>query len=308
MRVTANSFPIDLRQQLASLMEKQSTLQMRATTGQRIENASDDPRAMHKVMGLQDEQRKLYQYQKNVLNVRENVDIAYSAIDSMKKTFDRASEIATLADSAKSPETIRVYSHEVNQMLESAVQLANTKHRNVYLFAGTKSLTQPFTVTRDTEDRITAVAYNGNEKTINIDVAENSMVPASFTGQGANGVLKNNKGADIMKHLMDLRDLLTTATSADIEKIKTEVRQGLQNDEDNFIDHFSVIGATQSRLDTSEAIAKKRAFSLEPLISKEADVDLAETLVRLNEIQNAYTAALQTGGTLLSTSLLDYLR
>ncbi len=308
MRVTANSFPIDLRQQLASLMEKQSTLQMRATTGQRIENTSDDPRAMHKVMGLQDEQRKLYQYQKNVLNVRENVDIAYSAIDSMKKTFDRASEIATLADSAKSPETIRVYAHEVNQMLESAVQLANTKHRNVYLFAGTKSLTQPFTVTRDTEDRITAVTYNGNEKTINIDVAENSTVPASFTGQGANGVLKNNKGADIMKHLMDLRDLLTTATSADVEKIKTEIRQGLQNDEDNFIDHFSVIGATQSRLDTSEAIAKKRAFSLEQLISKEADVDLAETLVRLNEIQNAYTAALQTGGTLLSTSLLDYLR
>ena len=308
MRVTANSFPIDLRQQLASLMEKQSTLQMRATTGQRIENASDDPRAMHKVMGLQDEQRKLYQYQKNVLNVRENVDIAYSAIDSMKKTFDRASEIATLADSAKSPETIRVYAHEVNQMLESAVQLANTKHRNIYLFAGTRSLTQPFTVTRDTEDRITAVTYNGNEKTINIDVAENSTVPASFTGQGANGVLKNNKGADIMKHLMDLRDLLTTATSADVEKIKTEVRQGLQNDEDNFIDHFSIIGATQSRLDTSEAIAKKRAFSLEPLISKEADVDLAETLVRLNEIQNAYTAALQTGGTLLSTSLLDYLR
>jgi len=259
-------------------------------------------------MGLQDEQRKLYQYQKNVLNVRENVDIAYSAIDSMKKTFDRASEIATLADSAKSPETIRVYSHEVNQMLESAVQLANTKHRNVYLFAGTKSLTQPFTVTRDTEDRITEVTYNGNEKTINIDVAENSTVAASFTGQGANGVLKNNKGADIMKHLMDLRDLLTTASAADIKKIKTEVAQGLQNDENNFIDHFSVIGATQSRLDTSEAIAKKRAFSLEPLISKEADVDLAETLVRLNEIQNAYTAALQTGGTLLSTSLLDYLR
>ena len=64
----------------------------------------------------------------------------------------------------------------------------------------------------------------------------------------------------------------------------------------------------QTRLDTSEAIAKERAFSLDPLISKEADVDLAETLVRLNEIQNAYTAALQTGGTLLSTSLLDYLR
>ena len=308
MRVTANSFPIDLRQQLASLMEKQSTLQMRATTGQRIENASDDPRAMHKVMGLQNEQRRLYQYQQNVLNVRENVDIAYSAIDSMKKTFDRASEIATLADSSKSPEIIRVYSHEINQMLESAVQLSNTRHRNVYLFAGTKSLTPPFTATRNGEGDITAVTYNGNEKTIDIGVAENSTVPATFTGHGANGIMKNNKGADIMKHLVDLRDLLSAATPEDIKKIKTEIQPGLKSDEDNFIDHFSVIGATQSRLDTSEAIAKKRAFSLEPLISKEADVDLAETLVRLNEIQNAYTAALQTGGTLLSTSLLDYLR
>ena len=98
MRVTANSFPIDLRQQLSSLSEKQAKLQMRASSGQRIVNPSDDPRAMHKVMGLQEEQRQLYQYQKNVLNVRESVDVAYSAIDSMKKVFDRASEIATLAE------------------------------------------------------------------------------------------------------------------------------------------------------------------------------------------------------------------
>jgi flagellar hook-associated protein 3 FlgL len=308
MRVTANSFPIDLRQQLSSLSEKQAKLQMRASSGQRIVNPSDDPRAMHKVMGLQEEQRQLYQYQKNVLNVRENVDISYSAIDSMKKVFDRASEIATLADSAKSPETIRVYAHEVNQLLESVVQLSNTKHRNVYLFGGTKSLTTPFTATRDSEKQITAVTYNGNEKTISVDVAENSTVSASFTGHGSSGILKNNKGADIMKHLLDLRQLLTSATPEDIEKIKTEVSQGLRNDEDNFIDHFSIIGATQMRLDTSYAIAKKRAFSLEPLISQEADVDLATTLVRLNEIQNAYVAALQTGGTLLSTSLLDYIR
>ena len=39
-----------------------------------------------------------------------------------------------------------------------------------------------------------------------------------------------------------------------------------------------------------------------------ADADLADSLVRLNEIQNAYTAALQSGGLLMRTSLLDYIR
>jgi flagellar hook-associated protein 3 FlgL len=61
-------------------------------------------------------------------------------------------------------------------------------------------------------------------------------------------------------------------------------------------------------LDTSEAITKQQVESIEPLVSNEVDVDLAESLVRLNEIQNAYTAALQAGGTLLKTSLLDYIR
>ena len=305
MRVTANSFPIDLRQQLSSLMEKQSTLQMRATTGQRVENASDDPRAMHKIMALQEEQRALYQYEKNIANIRENVDVAYSAVSSMKNVFDRAFEIATLADSAKSPADIKIYSHEVDQLLESAVQLANTKHRNVHLFSGTKSLTTPFAVTRDDANKISAYTYNGNDRLNSVEVAETSEATSTFMGSGATGVVKNNKGADFIQHLIDLRDLLAVAN---VDEIKTTVHESLMADEDNFIDHYSNIAATMSRLDTSEAIVKKRAFSLDPLISNEADVDLAETLVRLNEIQNAYTAALQTGGTLLSTSLLDYLR
>jgi len=305
MRVTANSFPIDLRQQLSSLMEKQSTLQMRATTGQRVENASDDPRAMHKIMALEEEQRALYQYEKNISNVRENVDVAYSAVSSMKKVFDRAFEIATLADSAKSPSDIKIYSHEVDQLLESAVQLANTKHRNVYLFGGTKSLSSPFSVTRDGANKINSYAYNGNDRLNSVAVAETSEAKSTFMGSGATGVVKNDKGADFIQHLINLRDLLATAN---VDEIKTTIHKNLEADEDNFIDHYSSIAATMARLDTSEAIVKKRAFSLDPLISKEADVDLAETLVRLNEIQNAYTAALQTGGTLLSTSLLDYIR
>ena len=63
-----------------------------------------------------------------------------------------------------------------------------------------------------------------------------------------------------------------------------------------------------SRLDTSEAITKAQVSAIEPLVSNEVDVDLADALVRLNEIQNAYTAALQSGGTLMQTSLLDYIR
>jgi flagellin-like hook-associated protein FlgL len=42
------------------------------------------------------------------------------------------------------------------------------------------------------------------------------------------------------------------------------------------------------------------------MISQESDVDLAQTLVELNQLQSAYSAALQSAGSILKLSLLDY--
>ena len=102
--------------------------------------------------------------------------------------------------------------------------------------------------------------------------------------------------------------LTADQNKAALAVIKESVAGNLEKDEVNFIDHFSNIGATLSRLETSETITQAQVSSIEPLVSNEVDVDLADALVRLNEIQNAYTAALQSGGTLLKTSLLDYIR
>ena len=140
----------------------------------------------------------------------------------------------------------------------------------------------------------------------------------SYSAEGTQGIFKNSaNGADFISNLIALRDNLETATdeslTADQNKaalavIKESVAGNLEKDEVNFIDHFSNIGATLSRLETSETITQAQVSSIEPLVSNEVDVDLADALVRLNEIQNAYTAALQSGGTLLKTSLLDYIR
>jgi flagellar hook-associated protein 3 FlgL len=67
-------------------------------------------------------------------------------------------------------------------------------------------------------------------------------------------------------------------------------------------------GALQARLETSTAVLTQRGQMLEALVSKEADADLAETLVRLTEVQTAYQAALQSGGSILNKSLMDYIR
>ena len=72
--------------------------------------------------------------------------------------------------------------------------------------------------------------------------------------------------------------------------------------------HMATNGAINERLNSTSAIAYNRTESLERQISDEADADLAQTLVRLTETQNAYQAALQSAGKILNQSLLDYIR
>ena len=85
-------------------------------------------------------------------------------------------------------------------------------------------------------------------------------------------------------------------------------RAALARDEDNLIYHIGANGAMQARLEASAAIAADRGMSLEQRVSGEVDADLAQTLVRLNQTQNAYQAALQSGGKIINLSLLDYIR
>lgn len=317
MRVTTNSFVNDLRYNISTLAERQLRLQQQVSTGQRITSASDDPHAMRRVLDLRNEQGQLKQYADNISTLREKYNVAYSTVQGLKKLSDRASEIAVMADGTKGSSSLSAYAKEVDQLLEEAVRLANSKHRDVYILSGTKGKTQAYSVTR-TDDQITAVTFGGNTSSAKVDIAPHASVNANYSAEGSNGVLKtDDSGSDFIASLMSLRDSLTTAASdnssenakaAALTSIKDTVISNLDKSELNFIDHFSSIGATLSRLETSESIINQQISAIEPLVSNEVDVDLADTLVRLNEIQNAYTAALQSGSTLLRTSLLDYIR
>ena len=318
MRVTTNSFNNDLRHNISRLAERQLRLQQQVSTGQRITSASDDPNAMRRVLDLRNDQGHLRQYQDNVTILRENTNMMYSAVQGLKKLSDRASEIAVMADGTKGPSALNAYTKEVDQLIEEAFRMANSKHRNVYVFSGTKGTTEAYTANRDTDNHITSVTFGGNTSSAKVDIAPHSTMDANYSAEGSNGVLKTDvAGTDFISNLIDLREELRVAasdTSSQADKsmalsnIKDTLFSNLEKSELNFIDHFSSIGAKLSRLETSETITTQQIAALVPLISNEIDVDLADTLVRLNEIQNAYTAALQSGSALLGTSLLDFLR
>ena len=311
MRVTSNTFPNRLIEQITRLTNRTNQYQTQAATGQRIALPEDDPAAMRRVLDMQGQTKKIAQYTRNIERHQELAQASYASMSASKKIVDRAGEIATLAGGINSPEQLKTLAVEVDQLVARAVQVANTKNRNDYLFGGTKSDTVPFVANKDAQGKTISVSYQGNTELAESEVAEQvtlsaQTLGANTTGSGNRGLyVDSQSGADIFSHLIALRDNLQSGNAAQIRSVD---RGNIQKDEENFLFHYGTNGVTQSRLETSMSVAKQRLESLDQLVSRETDVDLAAVIVKLTETQNAYKAALQSGGTILNQSLLDYIR
>jgi flagellar hook-associated protein 3 FlgL len=311
MRVTSNTFPNTLREQLLRLNQRQSRLQSQAATGQLLALPEDNPAAMRRVLDMQAEAGAVGQYQSNVARHQELATATYSSLKALRSLVDRAGEIATLAGGIQPGRDLKLYATEVNGLVEQALQIANSQNRGDYLFAGTKSDQAAFTATRDTNGQITTIAYQGNtdipESEVSTQLEMSAQIPgANSSGAGVRGLMSDSRsGADLFQHLLSLRDRLEAGDAA---AVSANSLDELKSDEEHLLVHIGANGAVQARLETTESLLKDRSASIEVLVSKEADADLSQTLVRLSEIQTAYQAALQSGGSILNRSLLDYLR
>ena len=158
---------------------------------------------------------------------------------------------------------------------------------------------------------ITGVNYQGNQSAPSIDIAPESEITSSVIGSNANNagppglLLDSRSGADIFGHLISLRDHLK---DGDINAVQQTDIQALETDEDNFLFHLSAAGSLQSRIELTQTRLNDQEFSNAAENAQITEVDLAETLVSLNQAQTAYQAALQSGAQMLRSSLMDYLR
>ncbi|MBI5423520.1 MAG: flagellar hook-associated protein FlgL [Opitutae bacterium] len=298
MRIASNTVSDNIVRQIQNLGSQSARLQSLVASGQRITNPEDDPAAVSRVINLENERRSIEQFQRNASRALEVSQASYSGLQQIKKLSDRATEIGTLGTGTVSAEARTAYAAEVDQLLEQAVQLGNTKFRNDYIFAGTAVDAAPFTAARNASGKITGVTYAGNSAQSSIALSESSAVTAGTSADTNTGI------GDFINRLVSLRDSLQSGNTTAVKAAQTE----LLNSEDLLVNSLSSQGAVQMRIEVNQAQQKDRAANLEKLVSSEADGDLPSTIVKLNQNQVAYQAALQSASNIMKLSLLDYLK
>jgi flagellar hook-associated protein 3 FlgL len=298
MRITNNTLSENIVRQIQQLGGQQARLQNQVATGQRIFQPEDDPTAVGRVLGLQSEQRQLAQFLRNADRAFELQQASFAGLQQIKKISDRATEIGTLGAGAISPEAAQAYASELDQLIEQTVQLANTRFRNDYLFAGTAVDTAPFVATRDAGGRVASIAYAGNSENASLQLSESASINVGTPADTNLGL------RDFLNQLVALRDALTAGDTAAVAAAETD----LIASEDVLVSALAEHGGIETRIESNRAQLHDRADNLESLISTETDLDLPSTIVRLNQTQTAYQAALQSAANIMRLSLLDYIK
>lgn len=298
MRISSQTVSDSIVRQIQQLGNQQAKLQTQVATGQRIFKPEDDPSAVGRVLNLESESRALKQYSRNVDRALELSQATYASVQQFKKVSDRASELGTLGAGVLGDDASAAYASEVDQLIEQALQLGNSKLRNDYLFAGTATDAPPYTATRDADGRITGVTYDGNTDQASIILSEATSIAPGSTGATNEGL------RDYLNGLVALRDALLVNDPAAVSTAQEDLIEG----EDLIVNSLAEHGGIQARIEATTALLTSRSDDIEGLISGEADIDLPEYIVRLSQSQTAYQAALQSGANIMRLSLLDYIR
>lgn len=298
MRLSTNSVSDNMVRQIQLLGSQQAKLQNQVATGQRISQPEDDPAAIARVINLESEQRQIAQFQTNASHALNLSQASYSGLQAIKKVSDRAGEIGTLGAGAISPEASKAYATEVDQLIEQTVQLSNSKFGNDYLYAGTAVGSAPFVATRDAAGQVTSVSYSGNSTNSSIPISESTSLTPSTDGTTNNGL------KDFLNQLVALRDALKGTGTTSITDVQTQ----LLTSEDMLVSSISEHGGVQTRIEATQSQLADRSLSLQSLVSSETEVDMPTTIVKLNQSQTAYQAALQSAANIMKVSLLDYIR
>jgi flagellar hook-associated protein 3 FlgL len=151
-------------------------LQEQASTGSRINRASDDPASAYQVLGLNSQKRALENYMTNISESMDILEMSSSVSDSISSLITQVTTRITQitsgtygADEGGQEARERV-AEEIDNILEEMVAWANTKHLGQYIFGGSNTSLPPYAVQRS-DGQITSVTYQGGLQGRDIETA-----------------------------------------------------------------------------------------------------------------------------------------
>lgn len=309
MRITNSMMISNMMKNLARNTERMSKYQNQLDSGKKISVPSDDPVVAARALKLRTDVAKVEQYQKNLNDARSWLDITDEALSKMGDLIQRARELTVQASNGTydNPDTKNI-ALEVSQLKAQAIHLTNSTYAGRYIFSGFK--TDQKLVIDDENDpmygQFGIVVDNVNEKLL-YEIGTGDSININVTGgdvfnNGANAV-----SGTVPSLIQVFNDLITNMSSGNLSGTSAQVSK-LDTEFNNILRARADVGARVNRVDLTENRTNYDLVNYTELMSKNEDVDIAETIMNLKNEENVYQASLAGGARIIQQTLIDFLR
>jgi flagellar hook-associated protein 3 FlgL len=300
MRVTTNMAVDTLVTNIDRSFERIVRFQTELSSGTRLNKLSDDPAAIERSLGLRGELRNIEQFKKNIDDGTGWLELHEITLADLEGLFIEARGLAVQgASDTVNVSQRRAIGEQIDQFVEHAFSLSQSRFRNRFIYAGTRTSEIPYRLQKAEDGATTGVEPTGpNDGRIERQVGEGTTmqvnVPGSEVFEGENNAF------DV---LLRLRDALNANEVEGIRASLDEVEQVRE--------HIStvrgVIGARTNRMEITRNVLDRVEVEMTSILSADEDVDLTAAIVNLRQEQDIFQAALATGNTIVPQSLMDFI-
>lgn len=319
MRITnkmmSDSFMTDMNSNLQNL----DRIRQQLTTGKNFSKPSHDPAGVIRTMQLYTGIDANKQYNKNISNVINWLDVTDTALDQIGKQLGKIRDkLQEAGDPGFGPTERKALKDEVNGIIASVSQTLNTTFDGKYIFSGTRVTGKPTSVSKDANNnssiyyinkdgtRLTdksSYEYKQMNEKLKAEISEGVVMEYNVT---AKEILED--GGDLAKLLENIVNNLDSNNPIDTNKLYGENLGDIDKVLDNVLKIRAEVGAKQNRMDSAKTMNTETNFNMTEILSGIEDIDIVEKNMEYAVLQSVYISSLQTSAKVLQPTLMDYLR
>lgn len=295
MRVTTSMMNMQFLQNLSKSNEALTNYQDQLSTGNKINQPSDDPVGVGYVMRYDSELNRNEEFLENANTALGWLDTMDSIMQQAMDVLQRARTLTQQGATGTTDQTAKdAIAAEVEQLKEQMVMIGNSEYGGKYIFNGQKTDVQPYSLDNPEND-------STDDGVFQLNVGQGFSVPVSIPGEQIFGEAGS---ADNVFQVLE--DIITHLNTGDETALLSDITN-LDSQMDNISKQWAEIGARTNRFELVVSRLQDHEVNIKTLRSEVNDVDMAEVIVDLKTQESVHQAALATGARIMQVSLVDFL-
>jgi flagellar hook-associated protein 3 FlgL len=297
MRISDSMLQSNFLSNLNNSKEKMQKLQTQVASNNKINNPSDSPSGAAKIMRFN---ANISQTKDFIKNVDNSTAFLQESIRGLEYILDETTKVLvnlTEVENPRNDSNLNSFADQIDASLNIILESANTEFNGQFVFGGTDDSQSPYGYSDDNSAIELKVDDVSGERKVKI--SKNITQKLNVTGSDLFG---NLDGTDIFNKLIEIRDNLRNGIKPTDEDVQT-----IEDFSTSVRNHLSEAGNVSNKLDASSEILSNQVLTLEDLVSKEREVDLASAMIDLQNYDYSLQLSYKMSSMFLAKSILDYI-